>query len=53
MLAAIGIILILKQAPVAIGYMKDSGIQYQIGSIIIALVSVFLVLAIIIHTANY
>ena len=44
MLAAIGIILILKQAPVAIGYMKDSGIQYQIGSIIIALVSIAIIL---------
>ena len=44
MLAAIGIILILKQAPVAIGYMKDSGIQYHIGSIIIALVSISIIL---------
>ncbi len=44
MLAAIGIILILKQAPVAIGYMKDTGIQYHIGSIIIALVSIGIIL---------
>ncbi|MFY8166552.1 MAG: SulP family inorganic anion transporter [Sediminibacterium sp.] len=44
MLAAIGIILILKQAPVAIGYIKDAGIQYQIGSIIIALISIFIIL---------
>ena len=44
MLAAIGIILILKQAPVAIGYMKDSEIQYHIGSIIIAVVSIGIIL---------
>ena len=44
MLAAIGIILILKQAPVAIGYIKDAGIQYQIGSIIIALISISIIL---------
>ncbi len=44
MLAAIGIILILKQAPVAIGYMKDAGVQYQIGSIIIALISISIIL---------
>lgn len=44
MLAAIGIILILKQAPVAIGYIKDTGIQYQIGSIIIALISISIIL---------
>ena len=44
MLAAIGIILILKQAPVAIGYMKDTGIQYHIGSIIIAVVSIGIIL---------
>ena len=44
MLAAIGIILILKQAPLAIGYDKVSGIPYQIGSIIIAGVSILIIL---------
>ena len=44
MLAAIGIILILKQAPLAIGYDKASGIPYQIGSIIIAGVSILIIL---------
>ena len=43
MLAAIGIILILKQAPIAIGYMKDSGMQYHIGSTILALVSIAII----------
>ncbi len=42
MLAGIGIILILKQAPVAIGYTKE--LSYQIGSIIIAAVSISLIL---------
>lgn len=44
MLAAIGIILILKQAPVAIGYMKDSGVQFHIGAIIIAVISIAIIL---------
>ena len=44
MLAAIGIILILKQVPVAIGYMKDSGVQYHIGAIIIAAISIAIIL---------
>jgi MFS superfamily sulfate permease-like transporter len=44
MLAAIGIILILKQVPVAIGYMKDSGVQYHIGAIIIAAISITIIL---------
>jgi len=44
MLAAIGIILILKQAPLAIGYDKASGMPYQIGSIIIAGVSILIIL---------
>jgi len=44
MLAAIGIILILKQVPVAIGYMKDSGLQYHIGAIIIAAISIAIIL---------
>ena len=44
MLAAIGIILILKQAPVAIGYIKNSGVQYHIGAIIIAAISIAIIL---------
>ena len=44
MLAAIGIILILKQVPVAIGYMKDSGVQYHFGAIIIAAISIAIIL---------
>jgi MFS superfamily sulfate permease-like transporter len=44
MLAAIGIILILKQAPLAIGYDKTTGVQYQIGSIIIAGISIVIIL---------
>ena len=44
MLAAIGIILILKQVPVAIGYMKDSGVQYHVGAIIIAAISIAIIL---------
>jgi MFS superfamily sulfate permease-like transporter len=44
MLAAIGIILILKQVPVAIGYMKNSGVQYHIGAIIIAAISIAIIL---------
>ncbi len=44
MLAAIGIILILKQAPVAIGYIKGTGIQYHFGAIIIATISIAIIL---------
>ena len=44
MLAAIGIILILKQAPVAIGYIKGTGIQYHLGAIIIATISIAIIL---------
>jgi MFS superfamily sulfate permease-like transporter len=44
MLAAIGIILILKQLPVAIGYMKDSDVKYHIGAIIIAATSIAIIL---------
>ena len=44
MLAAIGIILILKQVPVAIGYMKDSGVQYHIGAVVIAASSIAIIL---------
>ena len=44
MLAAIGIILILKQVPVAIGYIKDSGVKYHIGAIIIAVISIAIIL---------
>jgi len=44
MLAAIGIILILKQAPLAIGYDKTTGVQYQMGSIIIAGISILIIL---------
>lgn len=44
MLAAIGIILILKQAPVAFGYDKQTGISYQMGSIVIACVSISIIL---------
>ncbi len=44
MLAAIGIILILKQAPLAIGYDKSTGTPYQIGSIIIAGISILIIL---------
>jgi MFS superfamily sulfate permease-like transporter len=44
MLAAIGIILILKQLPVAIGYMKDSDVKYHIGAIVIAATSIAIIL---------
>ena len=44
MLAAIGIILILKQAPIAIGYNTTNSISYHIGSIIIAAVSIAIIL---------
>jgi hypothetical protein len=44
MLAAIGIILILKQIPVAIGVNKASNISYHYGSIIIASVSIAIIL---------
>ena len=44
MLAAIGIILILKQIPVAIGYSKANAIAYHFGSIIISGVSIGIIL---------
>lgn len=44
MLAAIGIILILKQAPIAIGYNATNSISYHFGSIIIAVVSIAIIL---------
>ena len=44
MLAAIGIILIIKQAPIAIGYNAASAISYQVGSIIIAAISMAIIL---------
>lgn len=44
MLAAIGIILILKQAPIAIGYDKTASINYHFGSIVIASVSIGIIL---------
>lgn len=44
MLAAIGIILILKQAPLAIGYDKTNTIPYQVGSMIIAGISIAIIL---------
>lgn len=44
MLAAIGIILLLKQAPIAIGYDKAAGISYHFGSIIIAGISIAIIL---------
>ncbi len=44
MLAAIGIILILKQAPIAIGYSAADGISYHIGSILIASISIAIIL---------
>ncbi len=43
MLAAIGIILILKQAPVAIGYVKNNPIPYHLLSIIIAVISIAII----------
>ena len=44
MLAAIGIILILKQLPIAIGYNKAINSSFHIGSIIIASVSIVTIL---------
>ncbi len=44
MLAAIGIILIIKQAPVAIGYVKTMPQPYHIMSIIIASISIGIIL---------
>ncbi len=44
MLAAIGIILILKQAPIAIGYNKAAALSYHFGSMIIASVSIAIIL---------
>lgn len=44
MLAAIGIILILKQAPVAIGYVKNMPQPYHIMSILIATISIGIIL---------
>ena len=44
MLAAIGIILILKQAPVAIGYVKNMPQPYHIMSIVIASISIAIIL---------
>ena len=44
MLAAIGIILILKQAPIAFGYVKDAAIPYNTLSIIIAVISIAIIL---------
>lgn len=44
MLAAIGIILILKQAPIAIGYSAADAIPYHIGSILIASISIAIIL---------
>lgn len=40
MLAAIGIILILKQLPIAIGYNKSTNTDFHIGSIIVATISI-------------
>ena len=44
MLAAIGIILILKQAPIAIGYSAADAVSYHIGSILIASISITIIL---------
>ena len=44
MLAAIGIILIIKQAPVAIGYVKNMPQPYHIMSIMIASISIGIIL---------
>lgn len=44
MLAAIGIILIIKQAPIAIGYNAVNAIPYHVGSIIIAVISIAIIL---------
>ncbi len=44
MLAAIGIILILKQLPIAIGYNKAAAVSYHMGSILIAGISIAIIL---------
>ena len=44
MLAAIGIILILKQLPIAIGYNKNASTSFHIGSILIASISIAIIL---------
>lgn len=44
MLAAIGIILIFKQAPIAIGYSAADAVSYHIGSILIASISIAIIL---------
>lgn len=44
MLAAIGIILIFKQAPLAIGYDKLSKTNFQMGSVVIAGISIAIIL---------
>ncbi len=44
MLAAIGIILILKHAPIAIGYSAADAVSYHIGSILIASISIAIIL---------
>jgi MFS superfamily sulfate permease-like transporter len=44
MLAAIGIILILKQLPIAIGYNKAAVVSYHMGSILIASISIAIIL---------
>ncbi|OYX94526.1 MAG: hypothetical protein B7Y76_10610, partial [Sphingobacteriia bacterium 35-40-5] len=44
MLAAIGIILILKQAPIAVGYAKDQVNSFQMGAVIIAAISLVILL---------
>lgn len=44
MLAAIGIILILKQLPIAIGYNKAAALSYHMGSILIAGISIAIIL---------
>jgi len=44
MLAAIGIILILKQAPIAVGYVKGLATPYHIMSIIISTLSIGIIL---------
>lgn len=44
MLAAIGIILIIKQAPIAIGFNAANPFTYHVGSIIIAIISIAIIL---------
>jgi MFS superfamily sulfate permease-like transporter len=44
MLAAIGIILILKQLPIAIGYNKATAVSFHMGSILIASISIAIIL---------